>query len=552
VGLIASAFATRAAPEVRPTDPDRRRHGDLLQGPPAARVYVDEHVAMTHSAVFVAVTLLANYGAVVSFRIFRRLRPRGREEAHHYLDRLLQVQANPEMSAFQARRAMGVHLATWGNAYAEIVRTLRGRVAAWWPIEPWRVHPFRDDVDGRLKYEVAGPEGGPETVLEAESVLHVRGLSYDGIVGLSPITLARETVSAGLAQDRYSSSFWGNDARPAYSITHPGELGDVAQDRLIASIRRRYGSDSNRWLPLILEEGMTTAPIALPAKDAQFLESKQWTVQEIARWFNLPPHKLKDLARATWGNIDVQEQEMVKDAILPSAKAWEGEVDAKLLTPAEVDEGLYSRENLNSLVRGDIATRGRFYDVMTRIGAYSINDVLELEDRNPVHNGDTHFVPLNMVPLDQAVEGGAAERAGARRGGSSAEAAERALYPVFEQALARVLRREAQAASGAWTKRRAAPQAWAAWLADFYAGHAEVVHEALGPTAEAVAELVGAGPGVEATVRRVLEDYSLEHVATSIAELQRGPEGVAEAWPDRASTAALAVLETLVREMISS
>jgi len=325
----------------------------------------------------------------------------GRKEvvATHNVDRLIHRRPNPEMSAFAFRETMMTWALTWGNGYAEIERDSANRPVALWPISPDRVEVKRDDND-RPVYEISNGRGD-KTYLPADKMFHLHGLGFDGSVGYSVINLARRSIGLGMAAEQFGASFFQNGTVTNLKIEHPAALGEQAFKNLKDSLQSWLRGPKNSFHPLIVEEGMKVTPLSMPMEDAQFLETRQFQTEEIARWFGLPPHKLQSLDKATFSNIEQQSIEVVTDALLPWAVRLEQEADYKLFSQRG---NFYTKLNLNSLLRGDTAARATFYREMWNLGVFSVNEIRELEDMNPVANGDKRFVQLNMTTLDKAGE----------------------------------------------------------------------------------------------------------------------------------------------------
>lgn len=361
-------------------------------------VAVTEDNALTYSAVWTAVRLISETVGALPLPLYRRLDPRGRERAYgHPVYRLLHDQPNPEIPAFYFRETMTAHAVTRGNAYAEIERDGAGRPIALWGIHPSRVTPERAP-DKSIVYEVRNPGAGVATI-PARDMLHIRGLGGDGLVGYSVVRYARESIGMGLATEKFGGSLFGNGVRPSGTLKHPGTLSEEAQERLRKQVTSQVTGEG-KWLKLLLlEEGLEFENIGINPDDAQFLETRKFQITEIARWFRVQPHKLMDLERATFSNIEHQGLEFVVDTLTPWLVRWESEIALKLLTPAERIQ-YYARHVVAALVRGDLHSRYQAYSIGRQWGWLSADDVRELEDMNPLPDGaGAHYlVPLNMIP----------------------------------------------------------------------------------------------------------------------------------------------------------
>jgi len=356
--------------------------------PVSSGVSVNEGTAMTSAAVWQAVTLISSHVATVPLLLYKRLSNGGKERYEgHPLYRLLQIAPNPEMSSFTFRETLQGHLLLWGNAYAEIERDGSGRPAALWPLLPWMVTPTRDTPGSPLAYRVTNPSGN-DVIIPAVDMLHIRGLGDDTILGHSVIQKARESIGLGLATEKFGATFFGNGASMGGVVSVSGPRPDPKtekghRDQLEA---RHQGVERAHRLLVLYNDAKFTQNV-IPPEDAQFLQTRMFQVEEIARWFNLPPHKLKHLERSTYSNIEHQGIEYVTDTLLPWFRRWEGELNRKLIAPLE--QNIQFVEFLiEGLLRGDAAGRAAFYKTMREIGAMSANEIRIRENLNPVEGGD--------------------------------------------------------------------------------------------------------------------------------------------------------------------
>lgn len=356
---------------------------------------VDEEGSLSLSGVFAAVTLLSRLIGSLPLKVYRESGRNRLPASAHPATRLLGWQPNPEMTAVTFRRTLDVHRLLWGNAYAEIGWAGNGVVGALWPVEPWRVQPKRDDQD-RLYYRIDG-----ERNVALPDMLHVPLISMDGVCGRSFIDYAVESLGLSLATQQYVCALFGNQARPGGILTHPGMPPDKQRKEM------REGWDSKKsagaFGTAVLWGGwqFQGGDSAFNAQESQLVEQRRFNIEEIARWFNIPPHLLRELSRATFSNIEHQGIDFVVYSLGPVLVDYEQEYDRKLLSPPS----LYCKHNVASLLRGDSAARSAYYREMFGIGAFSINDILDLEERNPIPGGDVHFVPANMMTLERAIAG---------------------------------------------------------------------------------------------------------------------------------------------------
>jgi HK97 family phage portal protein len=362
-----------------------------------AGVVVNEFTALNYSAVWAAVQAIAPKVAQAPLILYKRLPNGGKERfTQSNLYRILRDEWNPEMTSMVARETLTAHMLTWGNGYAEIERDQAGRAMALWPLLPNQVEPFRDQAK-RLMYRVSAP-GEPDAIIPAGDMLHVPGLGFDGLVGYSVVRMARDSFALGMAAQRFGATFFGNGATFGGALTHPGELGQEGRDNLRASIESEHKGASRAHRFLILEEGMKYEKFGVDPNDAQFLETRQFEITEVARWFDLPPHKLRDLSRATFSNIEQQAIEFVVDTLMKWFIRWEQEINRKLIS--KLERNIQFVEHLvDGMLRGDIGTRYSAYATGRQWGWLSANDVRDKENMNPLpgEDGNIYLVPSNMT-----------------------------------------------------------------------------------------------------------------------------------------------------------
>ena len=366
-----------------------------------AGVAVSEDTALTNAAVWACVRVIAETVAALPWRVYRKAAA-GRElMSAHPVDWLLNNQANPEQTAFTFREALVAHALTWGNGYAEIQRDLAGRASALVLITPDRVCPRRTDA-GDLVYEVDSGDGSKTTVLPAD-MLHLHGLAFDGLVGYSPVRMAARSIGLGIAQDVFGGAFYGNGTALGGMVEVPGTMQPEQINQMEKYLNDTHRGPDKAFKVRVVANGMKYHNIGMPMTDAQFIESRKFSVTEVARWFRVPPHKIADLERSTNNNIEHQSIEFVTDTIVPWVTRLEQEVNVKLFGARAVGS-VYTKMAVNALMRGDAASRANFYRLMTQMGAMSINEVRELEELNGIGGaGDEHLVQLNQTTLEKLV-----------------------------------------------------------------------------------------------------------------------------------------------------
>jgi HK97 family phage portal protein len=265
-------------------------------------------------------------------------------------------------------------------------------------MSPDRVEVKR--IEGRVVYEISNSRDG-KTYLDPDSVFHLHGPGFDGLCGYSVITLAARAIGLGMAAEQFGAAFFENGTRASGVLEHPGELSPEAIENLRNSWNDQNRGPAQAAKPVILEEGMKWSQISIPPDDAQFLQTRQFQVDDIARWYGLPPHKLQSMEKATFSNIEHQSIEVVGDALQPWATRLEQEADRKLFNQRSA---FYTNIDMTELLRGDVKSRGEYYREMWNLGVLSINEIRQREGLNPVTDGDKRFVQLNMTTLEKAGE----------------------------------------------------------------------------------------------------------------------------------------------------
>ena len=377
-------------------------------GGSAAGKAVTERSAMQMTAVYACVRILSEAIAGLPLHLYRYKDDGGKEKAlDHPLYLLLHDEPNPEMSSFVFRETLMTHLLLWGNAYAQIIRNGKGEVVALYPLMPNRMTVDRDS-NGQLYYSYQMSTGDAPTmpsgtvILKPSEVLHVPGLGFDGLVGYSPIAMAKNAIGLAIATEEYGSKFFANGATPSGILEYPGTVKDP--DKVRDSWNRGFSGSSNAQKVAVLEEGMKYTPISISPEQAQFLETRKFQINEIARIFRVPPHMVGDLEKSSFSNIEQQSLEFVKYTLDPWVVRWEQSLQRTLLTPDEKTQ-YFVKFNLEGLLRGDYQSRMNGYATARQNGWMSANDIRELEnlDRIPAEDGgDLYLVNGNMLPLDMA------------------------------------------------------------------------------------------------------------------------------------------------------
>ena len=372
-------------------------------GDTASGKRVNERTAMTVTSVYACVRILSEAIASLPLHVYRYRADGGKERCvDHPLYYLLHDEANPEMTSFVFRETLMAHLLLHGNAYAQIIRDGRGQALALYPLLPNKMTVDRDDA-GRLVYKYL--KDGRQVPLRREDVLHIPGLGYDGVVGYSPIAMAKNSVGLALATEEFGATFFSNGANPGGVLESPGVISDP--ERLKESWHSQFSGKRAHSIA-VLEEGLKFHSIGIPPEQAQFLETRKFQLTEIARIFRVPPSMIGDLDRATFSNIEHLSLDFVKFTLGPWVARWEACLRQALLLPGE-KRGVFIKFNLDGLLRGSYKERMDGYAVGIQNGFFSINDVRELEDMNPAPGGDVYRANGNMRSLESLDSAGKLE-----------------------------------------------------------------------------------------------------------------------------------------------
>ena len=374
---------------------------DGTPGSPA----VTQKTALTYSGVYACVRIISETIASLPLSILAKDGEYILKEQHP-LSYFLEKQPNQAMTRFQFWETLLSHMTLTGNGYAIIHRDSSERPVRFQLIaDPSRVKVLYDSDRDLLKYEITASDGEKKKIYDAFEVLHIKGLSIDGIVGLSPIEYHRKTISAGISETEFQKSFFENGAHLSGILSFPGSLDDSAYKRLKDSWNRRYSGANKTGATAILEGGADYKPIGIKPIDAQFMEQRRFTIEDIARIYRVPLHLIQDTSRSTFSNIEHQSIDFVQHTIRPIVKRIEGELDGKLFLESEKQQGRYfTRFNLDALLRGDVTSRANFYKTLYYTGALNANEIRSMEGMNPYDGGDEYRVQSNTESATDKTE----------------------------------------------------------------------------------------------------------------------------------------------------
>jgi HK97 family phage portal protein len=381
-------------------------------GSSTSGTYVDENTALSVSAVFSCVRVISEAVASLPIHVYKYDDRGAKVVQKHPLSKLLHFLPNPEMTSFVLRETMMSHLLLWGNSYCQLMRDGGGRVVAIYPLLPEKMDVCRSE-HGELYYtywrdrdETKPHEKSGGVVLRQEDVLHISGLGHDGMMGYLPIAIAKNIIGMAIATEQYGAGFFANNANPGGILEHPTTLKN--HDLICASWESLYQGSSKSHRLAVLEEGMKFHPVSVPPEQAQFLETRKYQLNEIARIFKVPPHMIGDLEKSSFSNIEQQSLEFVKYTVDPWVTLLEQEMCKSLLLPSEQDD-YFIKFNLDGLLRGDYETRMKGYAIGIQNGFMSPNDCRRLENYNLIpaeDGGDSYLVNGNMISVKKAAFGG--------------------------------------------------------------------------------------------------------------------------------------------------
>ncbi len=404
MGFLSGLFRSRDAPRNSTSGSAYR----FFMGSSTSGKRVNERSAMQMTAVYSCVRILSEAVAGLPLHLYQYTDKGSKEKAvDNPLYFLLHDEPNTEMTSFVFRETLMTHLLLWGNAYSQIIRNGKGEVMGLYPLMPDRMTVGRDEK-GRLYYEYMVSSDDAKTLkdgtvrLSPYDVLHIPGLGFDGLVGYSPIAMAKNAIGLAIAAEEYGSKFYANGATPSGILEYPGTVKEP--DKVRESWNAGFGGSSNAHKIAVLEEGMKYTPISISPNEAQFLETRKFQINEIARIFRVPPHMVGDLEKSSFSNIEQQSLEFVKYTLEPWLVRWEQAMQRSLI-PQDDKSKYFIKFNVDGLLRGDYQSRMQGYATARQNGWMSANDIRELEnlDRIPAEDGgDLYLINGNMMPLSMS------------------------------------------------------------------------------------------------------------------------------------------------------
>jgi len=465
----------------------------------SAGVTVNDKNAMAVSAVFACVRLLSETLASLPFRIYEQVDERTTELAEdHELWSLLHSRPNRWQTSMEWREMGMSHLCLRGNFYNQIYIDRFGKTELI-PLSPERMH-VETQADGTPRYVYYPKEGGRE-VYGVGEILHIRGLTLDGMVGVSVLEYARNAIGSAIAQETHGASLFKNGGLPAFWISRPAGMNwsKEAKENFRSTWRKIHGGPENAGNPPILGDGMELKELGITNRDAQWIESQSFSGVQICRFFRVPPHLVGYLDRATFSNIEQQSIEFVVYTMRPWAVRWEQSCNRDLL---DLEEPYFTKIALEGLLRGDIASRYSAYNVAIQGGWMLPNEARAYEDLNPIEGGDTPRFPMNMQPAgsgpdSQQQSGQTAVATGDEPRPDEEAAARRAFSIVLQDNSTRIALMEISALSLRAEKAAGDRKKWAAFVRDTYAKQEPYIKDRLGTIRQIHAEITGADSPVD-------------------------------------------------------
>jgi len=460
---------------VVPEDLWRKARGG---GPTPTGLTITPENAMNSTTVFQAIRFLSFMVASLPLITYQKSGEDRQRATKHPLYYLLHDQPNDEMTSFDLISLLASHVFGRGNGLAEIVFNSSGQIESLWPLRVDRVGLVRN-TNHDLRYVVTLPEkfGSEPRVLRPEQVWHLRGLTKEGLWGLSVLSMHRNAVALAQATEQYGSAYFGNGAEPGVVLKHPGTLDDDVHDRITESWEQAHQGLNQAHRAAILEEGMSIEKIGFNPQDSQFLDTRKFQVIEIARMFGIPPHLLFELSNATFTNIEHQSLEFLIYHLRPWLVNFEQQIKRSLLLERERKAGYYSEFLVDAIERGDLTTRFTAYATGFGNGIFTINDVLRKENANTIGKmGDRRFVPMNMAVLgDDGMPIPSLNQPKTPPTSARNEEPEEALEsrnqdfkPLFLDAAERILKRETNELNNVLKRFEGRSDKLNAWLDEFY------------------------------------------------------------------------------------
>ncbi|MHC4867854.1 MAG: phage portal protein [Planctomycetota bacterium] len=539
---------------------------------------VSEETALAITTLFACVNKIAKTLATLPAQVYEQMGPRERRPVDHWLNEIYTRQANPDATALTVRESMKMNLLVWGGSYTEVVPTVGGGdVAAWYPLESRLVTVKRDRRTGRLYYEYRGGGSVPDQI-PAERILHIPGLSLNGVTGLSVVGFNRESLGLGVAVAKFGAAFFGNQAVVGGFVKRPKGAPKWSKEKgqaFIDSVNEKFRGAKNAWGWALLRDDMDITQLQMPLEDAMFLGTRETSAVEICGMFDTPPWKIHLKTEMKFRNAEQANLEWVTDTILPLAIRHEVAMNARFLAGTR----LHIRHNIAGLLRGDFKAQQEGFAWGRQWGWWSVNDIREMLGQNPIEGGDEYLVPLNMSgagdPRPQTTGGSEGSLIADVSGVQYAVAGPTAtpsrpsaittidvpsrpvvnpdaFRPAAEAAARLVIAKETKAVANSFQRRAAlkSTEAFAAWLDKFYGELAGYATECLGPIIQSFEGAAGATVGP--TAAEIAEQHATSHhdVLLSLLDDPGGVPDLLAQWKETQPQAMADGLLNAFREAI--
>lgn len=327
-------------------------------------IVVTEEKSFAIGAVHACVKVISETMAQMDLEVVEKIGKTTKSNTKHANYWLLYAQPSPYYNRFEWVQGMVAYALLWGNGYSKIVRDRYANAKELKIIPAWEVTPKMTER-GKLFYEWS--HDGSVEIIKAEDMIHLKNLGTDGLVGISPIQMQRESLANSLAKQQHEGAFYANGAKASGVLMTPGHMGTKEQANLKSSFDKATNGPSNRFKTIVLEEGVKYQQLTIPQNDAQFLESKKYDRSEIAGWYRVPPYKIGDHEKSTYSNIEGQERSFAKDTIVPWTERFQQELNRKLFFTEERGRFI-TQFNLDDLIKGDIKSRYEVYNIGVQAG----------------------------------------------------------------------------------------------------------------------------------------------------------------------------------------
>jgi len=462
--------------------------------------------AMQSSVVYACVRVLADTIASLPLVIYRRLPDGGKERAaNHPSSGALKNNPNPWMTSFVWRETSQTHIHLFGNAYSVVEKNQNGRAVSFIPVKPTDVSVEFDDA-GELTYTVKS--GGTLSRMPSDRVLHIPGLGFDGISGRSDIGFARQAIGLSLGAEEYGARWFGNGARPSGVYTTPGTLTDKTRGKLREALKTIHGGVSNAHRIALLEGGVTWMPTSVPPEDSQFLETRRFQAEDIARVFRVPGHMIGIRDNQPRANVEQEAIDFVTHTVRPWLVRWEQEINRKLFDGTN----FFAEFMVDGLLRGDFASRMAGFSTALQNGILNRNEARAMENRNAIEGGDKFTVQLNLQDVEDIGEDVSADTAiPAAPSGGARSVVLSPLRPLVYDVVQRLAGKESRAIKQGAKRCETKGEDWLVWVNAFYDDHASAVRMAFAPVVDAAANMTGrSSDDVIAIVGELSESYIRE------------------------------------------